>query len=1506
MAGKNVKLTLALDKDKEFRDSLKACKDEVKRYKEDLKELTDGFKKNKASMEDLKKVQEDLKGKQEAFVKQLEAARTGQQKANEQYEKTNARLQELKEKLKAAEDAQDKLNAEGKEGTEEYKKATEEVEKYRKATEEQASIVAKAETNISKWNHEVKNAERGLESCEKDIEENAKEMDNLADQTDDASKSLDKFADDMEDADKQSGKFSVSISDMVKNKLIDLAGDALKGLGEKALDAAKYIVEVGSEFEAQMSKVEAISGASEEEVEKLRAAAEEMGRTTKFTATEAGEALEYMAMAGWKTDEMLDGLSGVMDLAAASGTDLGTTSDIVTDALTAFGKSAGESGRLADIMAAASSNANTNVEMMGETFKYAAPVAGALGYSMEDTAVAIGLMANAGIKASQAGTSIRTGLTRLVSPTKQAKEAMEAYGISVTDTDGNMLSFHDMMVQIREKLGGLDEAEQAAAASAIFGKQSMSGWLAVINASDEDFNNLTTSINNSDGAAKNMATTMQDNLQGKMTLFNSAMEGLGITLYNYFSGTLSEVVGFATGVINKISEVLTPQKTVLDEFIDDIAKANEQVQNSIQHAQDTVTNAETKVAELEGYKNEFSDILGQCDQFNQITLANGEKAIVDASGNIVTKIGEVGTEATDVDGILEQFANDGFKTDGIKGSSDSAQEMIGYVETKAIDAKAAIEGIGSESVAAGISSAVASMGDLDVATQNVYHITDEFTKVKITHMVETLGDSVGGLADAWNAETGELTASKEQLEAWFDTAKEVAMYSALQDAVKELYDAWGQASVNVVKATSASKQALDEYNEAAGTSFKTASEALDHYKNQWGFTSVELESAYIRLEQTQTAVDDANKSVDEAGEQIELYGEALKDAKPIMEDTNENIEGTGTSADTAKTALEQLEEQEEENTEAAEGLTDAQLNAIKAFQEMSGSTIEDLKKIQEQLQMSDEDFAEWCQSRVDEVQPIIDEYNGLVENIKSSMQSFVQGLDTSGEEGSKAIDNIISNLESRNKDLETWVENMKYLGQMAGKELPQALYDELVAGGPEKTKDAVQELVNAAESKTGDFERVATEYEKGLELQSSAETLASYTSVGKKYEEAIKNGFVGSLEDYQKTVADGTQSAADAGKAKAEETGAEAGETLAEKEAEGAKSKSDVVEDASEAVIESAQQAAMVASDTFKEVGKTAILALSGGMNMEADKVTTRAQKILEDLQTELDKSKSMAYGIGKDLITALKNGIDEMAYEPENAIHNLLDEIRTEAENSGTMMYTAGSDAAAQFAYGLDSQSYGAANAGGNLASVAQNAASSWNNAFYNTGYYMSAGLADGIYSGRSRAMDAAAAVARSALNTVRNILGVRSPSKEFEKIGEFLDEGLAKGLQENIGQVTSSAQNAAYEAMKAAKTALNDGSFETSMSMVNSISMDSMRTLESIGNVGAGVSDVGGIINAMRNDLLGSLANFQSAMTAQGAQRQHVVLQVGDQAFDAYLVSTASNGLSMLSHNSQKGVGA
>lgn len=316
---------------------------------------------------------------------------------------------------------------------------------------------------------------------------------------------------------------------------------------------AKKSIDAGMAFDSSMSNVAAISGAQGQAFDDLRDKALEMGAKTSFSATEAADAFSYMAMAGWKTGDMLDGIEGIMNLAAASGEDLAATSDIVTDALTAFGLSAGDSGHFADVLAAASSNANTNVGLMGETFKYVAPVAGALGYSAEDTAVAIGLMANAGIKGSQAGTALRSMMTRLVKPTKESQTAMNALGISVTNSDGTMKSFDEVIGDLRTSFDGLTKDEKAQYAAMLAGQEGMSGLLAIVNASEKDFNDLTKAINECDGAAEEMAKTRMNNLEGDIKLFNSAMESANITLSDVLKPTMREFVQFGTQGIASIT-----------------------------------------------------------------------------------------------------------------------------------------------------------------------------------------------------------------------------------------------------------------------------------------------------------------------------------------------------------------------------------------------------------------------------------------------------------------------------------------------------------------------------------------------------------------------------------------------------------------------------------------------------------------------------------------------------------------------------------------------------------------------------------------------------------------------------------------------------------------------------------------------------------------------------------------------------------------------------------------
>ena len=315
-------------------------------------------------------------------------------------------------------------------------------------------------------------------------------------------------------------------------------GEVTSSLGKKLtagltlpiLGAGVASTKIAGDFEGSMNKVSAISGATGKDLQSLEDLAKQMGATTKFSASESADALSYMGMAGWKTQDMISGLPGLLSLASASNTDLALTADIVTDGLTSMGLSAKDTDKFVDIMAATCSNANTNVELMGETLKYVGPVAGSLGIEMDDLSVAIGLMGNAGIKGSNAGTALRAGLTNLVKPTKEMANAMKKYGVElVTNKDGSV-DLMGTMTNLRTVLGELDQTTQAQALSAIFGKEAMSGWAAIVNASEGDFNKLSSAIANSDGTAKSMSDTMQQGMNGALTQMKSALEGVAITI----------------------------------------------------------------------------------------------------------------------------------------------------------------------------------------------------------------------------------------------------------------------------------------------------------------------------------------------------------------------------------------------------------------------------------------------------------------------------------------------------------------------------------------------------------------------------------------------------------------------------------------------------------------------------------------------------------------------------------------------------------------------------------------------------------------------------------------------------------------------------------------------------------------------------------------------------------------------------------------------------------------
>ena len=419
-----------------------------------------------------------------------------------------------------------------------------------------ASTSEKLETLKEAQKQAKEQLERGelgqdkYDALQREIVETEQELKRLQEQAATTSVTLEKIA--------AAGDKFEKAGDSITNagKQISVASAAVTGLGVAAVKTA-------ADFDSAMANVAAISGATGDDLQALRDKAREMGEKTKFSASEAADAMSYMAMAGWKTGDMLSGIEGIMHLAAASGEDLATTSDIVTDALTAFGLTAEDSAHFADILAAASSNANTNVSMMGETFKYCAPVAGALGYSAEDVAEAIGLMGNAGIKSTQAGTALRTMMTKLQGELKLSGEALGEVTIQTANADGSMRELSDILADCRTAFSKMSESEAAAAAETLVGKNAMSGFLALMNSAPGDIDKLRNAIDNCDGSAENIAAIMQDNLNGQLTILKSQLEELAISFGEMLMPVIRKVVTAVQGFVAKLNNMDEAQRKTI-------------------------------------------------------------------------------------------------------------------------------------------------------------------------------------------------------------------------------------------------------------------------------------------------------------------------------------------------------------------------------------------------------------------------------------------------------------------------------------------------------------------------------------------------------------------------------------------------------------------------------------------------------------------------------------------------------------------------------------------------------------------------------------------------------------------------------------------------------------------------------------------------------------------------------------------------------------------------------
>ena len=1145
-------------------------------------------------------------------------------------------------------------------------------------------------------------------------------------------------------------------------KFSGTAKNALKGItvaagaaGTAITAMAGYAVKVGSDFEAGMSKVSAISGAAGADFEKLSDKAKEMGAKTKFSATEAASAFEYMAMAGWKTEDMLSGIEGVMDLAAASGESLAVTSDIVTDALTAFGMSAKESGHFADVLAAASSNANTNVSMMGETFKYVAPVAGALGFSAEDTAVAIGLMANSGIKAGQAGTSLRSIMTRLAKPTDEVAIAMDELGISITNSDGSMKSLNEIMGDLRSGFAGLSEAEKTNMAATIGGQEAMSGLLAIVNASDGDFRKLQTSIYSCDGAAKGMAETMQNNLKGSLTILGSAAEGFGIKVYEKMQVPLRKAVDAGTEGVNRLSKafdsgglkgVVSEAGKLFREFADEaegssksagkivpplrnIASAGLNLGKAVlplavrtfkllaENLDVVVPLLAAGVAAVKAYAVAAS-VAGAVKKLSAAYAAFSAVVAANPVGLAVAAVAALAAGLVTYSVIADDAKDKSYElSDSERKLVDSCNELTDSLNSQRAAREKSVQAIDMEYD--GYQSLLSELQSITDENGRVKAGYEERARVITGELSDALGTEIA-LTDGVIQNYQETVAALDEVIA---KKKAEALCSALQEEMAVAYKN--------------SQEALLAYKDAM-TVAEEKERALADAQEKWNAATAEWErnlspKAHGALKEAEQAVKEAQTAFDEASEAVDGARTSLNELAAEVNNYDALVEamqsGTVEEIESAMNSL--VSGYQEYTKEMLASSQTARDEMISHAQETTGALA---VLVEEGGQM----YRAYGEDAADAAAKAVSEFQKLPGGIKAAVNEI-------GADGAAAMVAALAQADFDGKLSEESIAS--YEAFLSG-----------LANLPEGTRQALSDAVEGAMIGMDGFDRISKKAEEeGISFLDALRAALDEHSPSKATEEIFRLAM------------EGAALGVDAGK---EGVLSRAGEFIAA--FLGVFTESDL-------------------GTTLQNMGSRFMSFFGIGLSSQQG-VSRNAGKVNADAANAGAGSVN-PNATGSRFGMMLGTGVAGMAGALFQKGKGIADRAKSGA---GTVNPTdTGGRFGSQYASGVGSKA-GEANAKGRaLASNADSGAGSKTG--YHSGSNFGAGFVSGIGAWLGRAASAAANLAMSAYNALRGALAERSPSRKAKKSGKNFDLGFGIGIEENAKAAVDSAKEMAEGALDA-----------------------------------------------------------------------------------------------------------
>ncbi|MCI9366867.1 MAG: phage tail tape measure protein [Oscillospiraceae bacterium] len=1049
MSTRTIATRLAIEGETEYKAKLKNINAELTLHKSELEKAQALHKSDANSLEALSAKHSALKGQMEALNQKHQEQAEILEKARETQQKFAAQTEELKGKLAELENS--------------TADTAEEEKKLQKELEAAEASMQKAANSVTFYQKQLNNTERDQAKLGAELGRTEEYLDEAKTSADHCARSIDQYGKEVKEAGERSEQFGQVSAQAVNQLAAALAAAGVAKTVKEIADALMECVDTFGGFEAQMSAVGAISGADGGQMEQLADKAKQMGATTSFTAKEAGQALEYMAMAGWKTSDMLGGLEGIMNLAAASGENLASTSDIVTDALTAFGLSAADAGRFADVLAAASSNSNTNVSMMGETFKTAAPVAGALGYSIEDTALAIGLMANAGIKGSDAGTALRGTLTNLAKPSEQVAGYMERLGVSLTDNDGKVRSLSELLDVLRERFAGLTEAEQAEYAAGIAGKEAMSGLLAIVNAAEGDYQKLAEAINTCNGSAKEMSETRLDNYAGQMTLLASAADGLKLAVGEQLAPALTDLAEAGTDVLIWATDFVEGNPWVVGAIVGTTAAFGALTAGVILYE---------KRAELAAAKTAL---------LNAVMNANPAVFIVAGIIGLATAIGTYIASVDDADKETKEF------TQSLKESREAYEELTGSMA----------EQQGSTRSLAG------ALKDL-LGTEE----KSAAQKQSILRLVDQLNEAVPGLNLAYDEMGDSINMDADALDRFLEKTAQQETYEGQVERLSELYAQRAEISQRLAEAEEGLSAAQAESADYMASYFDIAvdyNNALD----ACGGTTGALENNVREL----TAAQQANAAeIAELEAASRAYGERQAENALKVEAMTAQVDGLVAELRALEAAYTESHDRALESIEGQLGL----------FNELDGTAKTSIDSLIETLK-GQVSYMETYAANIQRAMEMgVDE--GLVRKLSDGSEESAQILDAivkGGEEDIAALNEQLAKVEEGKESFSTAVAQMETDFDQKMGEIAQNLNDtiqemDLHDETLEIGRNNIQGLIDGASDPVLRQELVDRYAQLGQAALAAYKAAVDQHSPSKKFEEAGRFDIKGVIQGAEK------------------------------------------------------------------------------------------------------------------------------------------------------------------------------------------------------------------------------------------------------------------------------------------------------------------------------------------------------------------------------------------------------